>query len=188
VSDENNDFALTKQRVLDEYHSQVNGRVALTFPESMELREYSKARTDLHSVNLTMEQAIWKSLYDGLTEELRKSSPASMAEIEALEKRRDNLQNLQEMMAAKMKIRPHDYRIHVWWGFAILGIMVGWIRSSSILITLLHGFAFWLAGTLICVFALDSAEVQSTLAIFLHRRLHMAGLANWLYNRAVTIR
>jgi len=188
MSDTNTDFDLTKQRVLAEYHSQVNGRVALTFPESIEIREYAKARTVLHSGNLTMEQAIWKSLYDGLTEELRKSSPASMAEIEALEKQRDNLQDLQVMMAAKLKARPHDFGIRVWWGFVVVGLLVGWMRSSDIWITLRYGLGSWIAGTFFCVFAIDSAEVQSKLAIFLHRRLRMKRLANWLYDRAVTIR
>ena len=106
MSDATEDFDAIKKRVLAEFATKGFGSEALSFKKAMELREYAKARTDLHSENLTMEQAIWKSLYDGLTEELRKSSPDSMAEIEALEKKRDNLVNLQEMIAARLKARP----------------------------------------------------------------------------------
>jgi hypothetical protein len=188
MSDQSADFDDTKTRVLAEYYVKVNGRSALTFQESMELREYVKSRTDLHSDNLTMEQVIWKSLYDGLTEELRKSSPDSMAEIETLEKRRDNLQDLQGMMAEKMKARPHDLGIRAWWGFVIIGLLVGWMRSSDVWSILVFGLAFWIAGMFFCIFVIDSAEVQSKIAIFLYHKLHMKGVANWLYNRALSIR
>ena len=95
-------YEAAKERVLAEYYAQVNGRTSLSFKETIELRDYAKARTDLHSDDLTPDQVIWKKLHEGLTEELRKSSPDSMAEIEQLEKERDNLQGLQDMMAAKM--------------------------------------------------------------------------------------
>ncbi len=188
MCDQHADFDATKDRVLAEYYAKVKGRTALTFHESMELREYVKARTDLHSDNLTMEQAIWKSLYDGLTEELRKSSPDSMAELEALEERRDNLQNLQGVVAAKMKARPHDFGIRAWWVFVIIGMLVGWMRPSDVWSILLYGLGFWTAGMFFCIFAIDSAEVQSKIAIFLHHKLHMKSIAHWLYNRALTIR
>jgi hypothetical protein len=188
MSDQSTDFDAAKTRVLAEYYVKVNGRSALTFQESMELREYVKSRIDLHSDNLTMEQAIWKSLYDGLTEELRKSSPDSMAEIETLEKRRDNLQHLQGTMVEKMKACPHDFGIRAWWGFVIIGLLVGWMRTSDVWSILVYGLAFWFAGMFFCIFAIDSAEVQSKIAIFLYHKLHMKGVANWLYNRALTIR
>src|ERR1039457_6916739 len=129
-----------------------------------------------------MEQAIWKSLYDGLTEELRKSSPESMAEVEALEGRRNDLQDLQQTMAAKLKVRPHDLGVRVWWGFVIIGMLVGWMRSPEVESALLYGLLFWVAGMCFCIWAIDSAEVQSKIAIFLNKRFGEKQISAWLMN------
>ena len=79
-----------------------------------------------------------------------------MAAIEALEKRRDNLQDLQEAMATKTKASPHDYGTRAWWGFVIVGLLVGWMRSPDVWSLLLYGFAFWIAGMFFCIFAIHS--------------------------------
>ena len=181
-------FDAVKERILAEFDTQGFGDENLSFQKAMKLREYAKARTDLHAQHPAMEQAIWKSLYDGLTEELRKASPDSMAEIEALEKRRNDLQNLEEVMSAKMKARPHDFGIRAWWGFVIIGLLVGWMRSPDFWSIMLYGFAFWIAGMFFGIFAIDSAEAQSKIAIFLYHRLGEKRISNWLYHRALTIR
>src|SRR5215831_14069629 len=72
MPDRQKDLEAVKATILAEFNAQGFGDEPLSFRKAMELREYAKARTDLHSENLTMEQAIWKSLYDGVTEELRK--------------------------------------------------------------------------------------------------------------------
>jgi hypothetical protein len=82
----------------------------------MELRKYAKARTDLHSEKLTTEQAIWKALYDRLTEELRRGSPDWMGKIESLEKDRDDLEKAGAALSAKLKANPHDFGVRTWWG------------------------------------------------------------------------
>ena len=110
-----------------------------------------------------------------------------MANIEDLEKRRIELENLQQLMSEKLKGRPHDFGIRVWWGFLILGLLVGWIRSSDLWTMLRYGFAFWVAGLFFCIFALDSAEVESKVAIFLYRRLGERRISHWLYARALTV-
>ena len=188
MSDDSNDFEAVKKRILAEFAAQGFGDEMLSFQKAGQLREYAKARTDLRSTQLTMEQAIWKSLYDGLTEELRNSSPDSMAKIESFEKERDELENLRTVMSAKIKARSHDFGIRAWWGFVIIGLLVGWIRSSDLWSMALYGFAFWVAGMFFCIFALDSAAVQSSIAIFLHHRLGEKRISNWLYSRALTIR
>jgi hypothetical protein len=43
----------------------------------------------------------------------------------------------------------------------------------------LYGFAFWIAGMFFCIFALDSAEVQSKIAIFLYRVLPGSVRESW---------
>jgi hypothetical protein len=182
------EFDSATERVLAEFATKGFGTEPLSFKQGMELRAYAKARTNLHSDNLTVEQAIWKSLYEGLTEELRKSSPESMAQIEALEERRDNVEALQQMMAAKRNAHPHDFGIRVWWGFVIIGLLVGWMRSSDLRAIPLYGLAFWIAGMFFSIFALDSAEVQSKIAIFLYHSLRERHISEWLYHRALTIR
>ena len=183
---ESSDYEAVKKRVLTEYYAKVNGRTALSFSESMELREYVKSHTDLRVECLTPEQDVWKSLHIGLTEELRKAGPDLMAQIEALEERRERLEHLDEKMAAKMKACPNDYGVRVWWGFVILGFIIGWIRSPDIGSNLLYAGAFWTAGTLFCIFVVDSAEVQSKIAFSLSK-LRMKRISEWLYNRALTI-
>lgn len=188
MSDGPETFDAVKKRIFVEFAAQGFGDENLSFQKAIELREYARARTAPNAQNPTMEQAIWTSLYDGLTQELRKASPDSMAEIESLEKRRNDLQNLQEVMAAKMKIRPHDFGVRVWWGFIIIGFLIGWMRSPGLWSVMLYGLAFWIAGMFFCIFAIDSAEVQSKIAIFLYHRLREKRISNWLYHRALTIR
>jgi hypothetical protein len=122
-----------------------------------------------------------------MSDELHKSPPDSTTEIERLEVRRDELLRLQEMMTAKLKACPNDYGLRAWWGFAIIGLLVGWFRSSDVWSILLYGLAFWIAGMFFCIFVLDSAEVQSKIAIFLHR-LGEDRVSKWLYHRALMIR
>jgi hypothetical protein len=111
-----------------------------------------------------------------------------MANIGDLEKRRVELENLRELMSAKLKARPHDFGIRAWWGFLILGLLVGWIRSSDLWTMVRYGFAFCVAGLFFCIFALDSADVESKIAIFLYRRLGEKRISRWLYARALMIR
>lgn len=115
------------------------------------------------------------------------SQSGSTPEIKRLEARRDELLRLQEGMKAKMKARPNDFGARAWWGFIIIGVLIGWMRASDVWSVLWYGVAFWIAGMFFSVFALDSAEVQSRIAIFLHR-LGERRVSNWLYQRALTIR
>src|SRR5215469_9629266 len=109
-----------------------------------------------------MEQAIWKSLYDGVTEELRKASPQWRTEIESLEKRRDDLSKAQAAMSAKLKANPHDFGVRVWWGFVIIGVLVGWMRGATLRYMAVFGFVFWIAGLFFCIFALDKLSASSS--------------------------
>lgn len=113
MNDDAEIYEAAKERLLAEYYAQVNGRTSLSFKETIELRDYAKSRTDFHSDQLTPDQVISKMLCEDLTEKLRKSSPDSMAKIEQIEKERDTMQGLQEMMAAKMEAYPHDYGVRV---------------------------------------------------------------------------
>ncbi|MGO9212162.1 MAG: hypothetical protein ACLP2H_18780 [Terriglobales bacterium] len=119
-----------------------------------------------------------------MSEESHNSPPDSTAKTESLEARRDGLLRLQQVMAAKLKARPNDFGVRAWWGFIIIGLLIGRIRSSAADSILLYGFVFWVAGMLFSVFALDSAEVQSKIAIFLHR-LGERRISKWLYHRAL---
>ena len=185
---DSNDFNVVKERILAEFAAQGFVKKPLSFQKMMELREYAKARTDLQATNPTAEQVIWKELFNFLTERLSKASPEStMAKIDATEKERDDLQSLQAAMEAKLKARPHDFGVRAWWGFVIIGLLVGWMRSANLWSIALCGFAFCIAGMFFCIFALDSAEVQSKIAIFLHG-LGQKRISNWLYTRALTIR
>jgi len=122
-----------------------------------------------------------------VTNERNQLAPDSVAERESLDADKAKLVRLKETMAAKLKARPNDFGIRVWWGFVIIGLLVGWVRAANIWSTLLCGVAFWIAGMFFCVFALDSAEVQSKIAIFLHK-LGEGRISKWLYQRALTIR
>jgi hypothetical protein len=117
-----------------------------------------------------MEQTIWRELYDGLTDELRKSSPDLMATIEPVEHRRQIVENLQRTMAAKLKAHPNDYGKKAWWGFVIIGLLVGWMRSPDGATILVYGLAFSIAGVFFAVFGIDSAEVQSKVVHSRHSR------------------
>jgi hypothetical protein len=122
-----------------------------------------------------------------MSDELHKSPPDSTKEIESLEARRDELLRLQEAITAKLKARPNDYGVRAWWGFVIVGLLVGGLRAFDVQSILLYGFVFWIAGMFFSVFALDSAEVQSKIAIFLHK-LGERRISKWLANRALTTR
>jgi antitoxin (DNA-binding transcriptional repressor) of toxin-antitoxin stability system len=60
-----------------------------------------------------------------LTQELRISSPDLMAEIEVLEKRMGDLQDLQDTIATKINARRRDFGIRAWWGFVAAGVLAG---------------------------------------------------------------
>ena len=111
-----------------------------------------------------------------------------MTDADSLEKRRDKLASLQEKILAKRTAHPHDFGTRVWWAFVIFGALVGWLRSSTSMSILIHTAAFWVAGLFFCIFALDSAEVQSRVAIFLYKRSREKRVSAWLYERALTIR
>lgn len=123
-------------------------------------------------------------MYDGLTEQLRKDSPDLMALVE----RRDGLDDAEALLSEKLKPNPHDFGILVWSSLTVVGLVVAWLRSPKFWSFVLYGVAFWAVGLLFCVFVLDSAEVQSRVAIFLYHRLREKRISNWLYHRALTIR
>jgi hypothetical protein len=122
-----------------------------------------------------------------MSDESHDSPPDSETELKSLMAQRDALLHLQELMAAKLKACPNDYGFRVWWGFVIVGVLVGCMRGWHFWSILLHGLTFWVAGMFFSVFAIDSAEVQSKIAIFLHR-LGENRVSKWLYDRALTIR
>ncbi len=122
-----------------------------------------------------------------MSDEPNNPSPDSTAELERLQAQRDSLLRLREVITAKLKARPNDYGTRVWWAFVISGLLLGWIRIANIWSILLYGLVFWIAGMFFCVFALDSAEVQSKIAIALHR-FGEKRVSNWLYERALTVR
>lgn len=82
-------------------------------------------------------------------------------EREHLIPRRDELVRLQQAMQEKLAKHPNDYGVRAWWGFVVVGLLVGWMRSASFSSIVAHGAAFWLAGMLFAIFAVDSPEVQS---------------------------
>ena len=181
------EFAAALQNVKAEFAAKVGARPQLTVQESMEIRDYAKSRTHLGSHDLTAEQAAWKALYDGLTEELRKSAPDVMAEVEPLERQMDSLQSLQGLMKTKLEAHPNDLGYRVPTGFLIVGGLIGWFINSSVWSVVVSGFASWIAGVLVAVFVTDSAKVQSDLAIRLDR-VGWKRTAHWLYTSALTIR
>jgi len=182
------DFDTVRQRVLAEFASQGFGTAPLSFEKAIRLRAFAKVRTHLDQKNVAMEQAIWKSLYDGLTEECRKSSPESMREIEELERRKDDLLNFKAAMDVRLNSHPRDFGVQVCMGSLIIGILVGWVRSSTIFLILVHGLAFFTGGIMFCIFALGSAEVQSKISILLYRGVGDNRISYWLYRRALSIR
>lgn len=115
------------------------------------------------------------------------SPPDSTREIDSLERRRNDLLRLQELMTAKLKARPNDFGVRTCWGFMIVGGLIGWMRTSGLWSTVLYGLAFWIAGMLFAIFALDSAAVQSKIAISLYK-LGEGRISKWLMDRALTIR
>ena len=109
------------------------------------------------------------------------------SELERLLARREELLQLQVAMKKKLEAHPLDYGIRAWWGFVIIGLLVGWLRAATIASVLRYGFVFWIAGMFFSIFALDSAEVQSKIAIVLNK-LGARRIADWLYQRALAIR
>lgn len=122
-----------------------------------------------------------------MSNDSRNSAPNPNAEIERLQDRRDELLHLQEMMEKKLKAAPNDFGVRALWGFLIIGFLVGWMRERDVWSIFLYGAVFWVAGLFFCIFALDSAEVQSKIAIFLNK-LGEKHISKWLYQRALTIR
>jgi hypothetical protein len=181
------EFTAALQTVKAEFAAKVGARPQLTIEETMEIREYAKSRTDLVSHNLTAEQAAWNALYDGLTEELRSTTPDVMAEVEPLEKQMASLQSLQTLMKAKLDAHPNDFGYRVPLGFLIVGGLIGWFINPSLWSVIGSGLASWIAGMFVAVFVTDSAKVQSDLAIRMNR-VGLKRTAHWLYTRALTVR
>lgn len=173
--------------VLAEFNGKFAGKKQLDLKDLCEFRRYAKSCTDLHAEDLTPEEAAWKTMYQFLTAELDKMAPGLLREIEPHLNHLHNIDKLQEMMEAKLKARPHDLGFKVSWGFLIGGLLVGWLRSSDAASAFLYGLIFWIAGLLFSIFVLDSAFVQSVIAIGLGK-IGLQAISNWLYWRAVTIR
>ena len=72
-------------------------------------------------------------------------------------------------MKEKLNAAPNDIGVRAWWGFLIIGLLIGLMRERDVWSIFLYGVAFWVAGLFFCIFALDSAEVQSRIAIFLNK-------------------
>ncbi len=151
-----------------------------------ELREYAKSRTAFPSDDLTAEQAAWMVLYGSLTDQLRKTAPEMMRQVEPLEEKISVDEALRDAIASKLKASPTDHKFKVSFGFLIVGCLIGWFLSVGIWVILLVGFVSWIAGVLFSVFALDNPYVQSVIAIRLNR-LGLKRLAHWLYDRALTL-
>lgn len=151
-----------------------------------ELREYAKSRTAFPSDDLTAEQAAWMVLYGSLTDQLRKTAPEVMRQVEPLEEKISVDEALRDAIASKLKASPTDHKFKVSFGFLIVGCLIGWFLSVGIWVILLVGFVSWIAGVLFSVFALDNPYVQSVIAIRLNR-LGLKRLAHWLYDRALTL-
>jgi len=160
----NDELAVALQNVRAEFASKVAGQPQLTVQQAIDIREYAKSRTDLDSGNLSAEQAAWKTLYESLTEELRKSAPDTMAEVEPLERQMDSLQSLQNLMKAKLDARPNDLGYRVPIAFLIVGGLIGWFVNASLWSVAVCSIASWISGILFALFVTDSAQVQSDLA------------------------
>jgi len=70
------------------------------------------------------------------------------------------------------------------WGLIIVGLAAGWDPAPAFLPVLLYGLRFWILKLLVCIFALDSAEAQSRIAIFLNGRLPVKLLHNHAFAHA----
>ena len=175
------------EHVKAEFADRVAGRPQLTIQDTFEIRQYAKSRTDLGSGNLTAEQAAWKALFTGLTEQLRETAPEVMAEVEPLERKADDLHSLQTAMLEKLKAHPHDYGFKVPCGFLIIGALLGWFRDPSVWSMMVCGIVSLIAGFLFSIFLANSATVQSAVAIRLNQ-IGLERIAQWLYKRALTIR
>src|SRR6266567_4877509 len=151
----------------------------LTVHAIYKLREYAKSRTSLRSADLTAEEAAWKFVYYSLTDTLRQNAPEMMTQVEPLEATVQTDQDLADAIEAKLKACPNDYGFKVPCGFLMVGGLIGWIRSG-VWSVVPYGIVFCIAGLLFSIFAMDSAIVQATVAIRLHR-LRFKGIAHWLY-------
>jgi hypothetical protein len=180
------ELAAALQQAKGEFLSKTAGKSALTVEETYELREYAKSRTAFSSDDLTAEQAAWMVLYEDLTDQLRKTAPEMMRQVEPLEEELHVQEALRDAIASKLKASPIDHKFTVSFGFLIVGCLIGWFLSVGIWVIFLVGFVSWIAGVLFSIFALDSPYVQSVIAIRLNR-VGLKHLARWLYDRALTL-
>jgi hypothetical protein len=176
------EYEAAKTRVLAEISTKAGGQ-EVSPAKAVELRRWIQERTDLDSDNGTAEQAAWRDLYLSLT----KIAASTHPELSGFVRKIENLQAVGRLSMEKRKRHPNDYGTRAWWGFIIMGLLVGWIRSTDPATILLYGFAFCVAGLLFAIFALDSMYVQSVVAIFLYKRLRLTWLGHKLYERALTI-
>jgi hypothetical protein len=181
------EFAAALEKVQSEFEARTGGGSKTTFKETNDIRRFAKSQTDLRSDDLTAEQAAWKLLYNSLTEELRKADPQMMAQVEALEAKIEALEAVRDAVQRKTQARPHDYGFRVPLGFLIVGGLIGWLRNSTLWSIVACAIASWIVGMLFSIFVMDSANVQSIAAINLNR-IGFKRIANWLYNRALTVR
>jgi hypothetical protein len=170
-----------------EFNAKFADKEQLNVKDLCEFRRYAKSCTDLHSEDLTPEEAAWKMMYEFLTAEVETIAPGLLEQVQPHHEHLDNIERLEEMIDAKMKARPNDLGFKISWGFLIAGVIVGWLRSSDFALTLLHGFVFWVAGLLFSIFMLGSAIVQGVTGDWLGK-IGLRAIANWLRYRSLTIR
>ncbi len=187
IEKQRQDFAEALKAAKLEYLSMVGDRKSLTFREMYEIRLAAKAKTKLNTDDVTHEEAAWKAIYGIITDQLRETHAETMREIEKTEDDLDKTRTLRDMMIKKLQAHPNDYGRHAMWGFPIIGLLVGWLRSQNLISILVHAVVFSIAGLLFALFALDSADVQSRTAILLSR-LGLNRIPHWLYQRALTLR
>jgi hypothetical protein len=155
-----------------------------TVQQIYEVRRYAASLTNLHSENLTAEQAAWKVAYESMTDALRKAAPDLMAEVEPLEEEINAAQNLTSAMKASLAAHPHDQGFRVLYAAFMIGAIIGWTHSNNIAGSLLDGLLAGLAGLFISIFILDSPYVQALLGIWFNR-IGFKRLGAWLYSRSL---
>lgn len=78
----NTEFAAALERIRAEVRAKFP---LITVDEALRFREYAKSHTDLHSDELTAEQAAWKFTYGEFTKTLRQDVPDVIKEVERRE-------------------------------------------------------------------------------------------------------
>jgi hypothetical protein len=181
------EYLAALEKVRAEFDARTGGSSKMmTFQETNDFRRFAMSQTNLHSGDLTAEQAAWKTLYHALTDELRKTDPETMAKVESLEAEMEALEAVRDAVKEKIQAHPHDYGFRVPLGFLIVGVLIGWFREGTVWSILVCAFASWVAGMLFSIFVTRSAYVQSVVAIKLNR-IGFNRIAHWLYNRSLTI-